>query len=189
MADRCLRYPYSSSFMCSLTKFLQKFGYWGIKSITCSKQSSSFWEIFQHFLLQLTSFHDRWIVGPLIMILLQFCIQERQEYLFFSCFNTCCRNFLIVKASKMLGYIVRFGKEFRDPYILKMFYNSSFFRSHLDNANVVWKPYYGVHLKRIEAIQKKFLGFTKFYKYSHGAINWSKTRLERCNMIIMTVDL
>jgi hypothetical protein len=46
---------------------------------------------------------------------------------------------LIVKASRMLGYIRRIGKEFRDLYTLKTLYNS-FVRSHLD---------YGVHLKRI----------------------------------------
>jgi hypothetical protein len=65
---------------------------------------------------------------------------------------------LIVKASRMLGYIRRIGKKFSDPYTFKTLYNS-FVRSHLDYASVVWNPYYGVHLKRIEAIQKKFLRF------------------------------
>jgi hypothetical protein len=65
---------------------------------------------------------------------------------------------LIVKASRMLGYIWRIGKEFRDPYTLKTLYNS-FVWSHLDYASVVWSSYYGVYLKRIEAIQKKFLKF------------------------------
>jgi hypothetical protein len=63
---------------------------------------------------------------------------------------------LVVKASRMLGYIRRIGKKFRDSYTLKTLYNS-FVRSHLDYASVVWNPYYGVDLKRIEAIQKKFL--------------------------------
>jgi hypothetical protein len=58
---------------------------------------------------------------------------------------------LIVKASRMFGYIRRIGKEFRDPYTLKTLYNS-FVQSHLDYACVVWNPYYGVHLKRIGAI-------------------------------------
>jgi hypothetical protein len=50
---------------------------------------------------------------------------------------------LIVKASRMLGYIRIIGREFRDPfpYTLETLYNS-FVRSHL---------------KRIEAIQKKIL--------------------------------
>jgi hypothetical protein len=65
---------------------------------------------------------------------------------------------LIVKASRMLGYIRRVGKEFRDPHTLKTLYNS-IVRSHLGYVSVVWNPYYGVHLKRIEAIQKKFMKF------------------------------
>jgi ribonucleases P/MRP protein subunit RPP40 len=61
---------------------------------------------------------------------------------------------LIVKASRMLGYIRRIGREFRDPHTLRTLYNS-FVRSHLDYARVVWNSYYGVHLKRNEALQKK----------------------------------
>jgi hypothetical protein len=65
---------------------------------------------------------------------------------------------LVVKASRMMGYVRRIGKEFKDPYTLKTLYNL-FVRSNLDNASVVWNPYYGVHLKRFEPIQKKFLRF------------------------------
>jgi hypothetical protein len=60
---------------------------------------------------------------------------------------------LVVIASRMLGYIRRIGKEFRNPYTFKTLYNF-FVRSHLDYASVLWSPNYGVHLKRIEAIQK-----------------------------------
>jgi hypothetical protein len=66
---------------------------------------------------------------------------------------------LFVKACRKLGYLRRIGKKFKDPYTLKTLYNA-FVRSHLDYASVVWDPYYGVHLKSIEAIhQKKFLRF------------------------------
>jgi hypothetical protein len=40
---------------------------------------------------------------------------------------------LVVKTSRMLGYLRRIGKEFRDPYTLKTLYNS-FVRSHFDYA-------------------------------------------------------
>jgi hypothetical protein len=40
-------------------------------------------------------------------------------------------NYLVVKAFRMLGYIRRIGKEFRDPYTMKTLYDS-FVRSHLD---------------------------------------------------------
>jgi hypothetical protein len=58
---------------------------------------------------------------------------------------------LIGKASWMLGYIRRIGKELRDPHTLKTLY-ISIVRFHLAYASVVWNPYYRVHLKRIEAI-------------------------------------
>jgi hypothetical protein len=88
---------------------------------------------------------------------------------------------LIVKASKMLGYIRRIGKEFRDPYTLKTLYNS-FVRSHLDYASVVWNLYYGVHLERIEAIQKKFL------KFALRMLGWNRDielppYCQRCRLI------
>jgi hypothetical protein len=44
---------------------------------------------------------------------------------------------LVVKASRMLGYVRRIGKKDRDPYTLKTL-NNSFVRSHLDYASVVW---------------------------------------------------
>jgi hypothetical protein len=64
-------------------------------------------------------------------------------------------SLMVVKASRMLGYMRRIGREFRDPYTLKTLYNS-FVWSHLDYASVVWNPYYGVQLKIIQAIQNKF---------------------------------
>jgi hypothetical protein len=42
---------------------------------------------------------------------------------------------LTFKASRMLGYIGRVGKKFRDPYTLKTLYNS-FVRPHLEASNV-----------------------------------------------------
>jgi hypothetical protein len=85
----------------------------------------------------------------------------------------------------MLGYIKRIGKEFRNPYTLKTVYNS-FVRSHLDYASVVWNPYYGVHLKRIEAIQKEFL------KFALRTLGWSRDielppYCQRCRLIDLDV--
>jgi hypothetical protein len=92
---------------------------------------------------------------------------------------------LIVKASRMLGYIRRIGKEFQDPCTLKTLYNS-FVRSHLDYACVMWNPYYGVHLKRIEAIQIFFLNFTL------RTLGWSRdvelpSHCQRCRLINLDV--
>jgi hypothetical protein len=92
---------------------------------------------------------------------------------------------LIVKASRMLGYITWIVKEFRDPNTLKTFH-ISFVRSHLDNASVVWNLYYGVHLKRIEAIQKKF------FKFALRTLGWKcdielPPYFQRCRLIDLDV--
>jgi hypothetical protein len=80
---------------------------------------------------------------------------------------------VVVKASMMLGYIRRIGREFRDPFTLKTLYNS-FVRSHLDYATkFVWNPYYSVHLKRIEAILKKFLR-SAFFIFYFCTLGWSR---------------
>jgi hypothetical protein len=56
---------------------------------------------------------------------------------------------MIVKASRMLGYIRirRISKEFRDPYTFKTLYNS-FVWYHLDYTSVVWNPYYSMQENR-----------------------------------------
>ena len=64
----------------------------------------------------------------------------------------------ISKASSMLGFIIRFSKEFDDPYTLKILY-TSYVRSHLEYASVIWNPYYENKSARIESIQKRFLIF------------------------------
>jgi hypothetical protein len=94
-------------------------------------------------------------------------------------------DYLIVKASRMLSYIIRISKEFRDPYTLKFVCNL-FVRSHLDNASVVWNPYYGMHLKRIEAIQKKFL------RFALRTLGWSHDielppYCQRCRLIYLDI--
>jgi hypothetical protein len=65
---------------------------------------------------------------------------------------------LISKASKMLGYIQRVGREFKDPYTLRSLY-FAFVRSTLEYACCVWSPFYEIHKRRIENIQKRFVRF------------------------------
>jgi Reverse transcriptase (RNA-dependent DNA polymerase) len=64
----------------------------------------------------------------------------------------------ISKASKMLGFIKRIGKEFRDVHALKTLY-ISLVRSILEYAGVIWNPYYRNHSDRIERIQRRFVRF------------------------------
>jgi hypothetical protein len=76
---------------------------------------------------------------------------------------------------------------FRDSYTLKTLYNS-FVRSHLDYASVLWNPYYEVHLKRIEAIQKKFLRFAlRTLGCSRGRDIEQPPYCQRCPLIDLDV--
>lgn len=62
------------------------------------------------------------------------------------------------KAFSMLGFLIRFSKEFQDPYTLKVLY-CAYVRSHLEYASTIWDPYYNNASDRIEAVQKRFLNF------------------------------
>jgi hypothetical protein len=65
---------------------------------------------------------------------------------------------MISKASRQLGYIKRIGREFRDIHSLKTLY-SSFVRSILEYASIIWNPYYRTHSDRIERLQRRFMRF------------------------------
>jgi len=75
-------------------------------------------------------------------------------------------DFILNKASSMLGFLKRFSGNFKDPYTLKLLF-MSLVRPHLEYASQVWNPFYNIHSTRIECIQKKFLRFC-FRKF-----NWS----------------
>ena len=64
----------------------------------------------------------------------------------------------INKANSMLGFLIRFSKDFHDPYTLKLLF-ASFVRSHVEYASIIWNPYYNNSSDRIESIQKRFLLF------------------------------
>lgn len=67
-------------------------------------------------------------------------------------------NRTINRANTMLGFVKRFSKEFNDPYLLKTLF-CSLVRPILEYACVVWTPFYDSHVKRIEAVQRRFLRF------------------------------
>jgi Reverse transcriptase (RNA-dependent DNA polymerase) len=73
---------------------------------------------------------------------------------------------LISKASKMLGYIQRIGREFKDPYTLRSLY-FAFVRSSLEYACCIWSPFYEIHKRRIENIQRRFV------RFALNKLNWN----------------
>jgi Reverse transcriptase (RNA-dependent DNA polymerase) len=88
---------------------------------------------------------------------------------------------LIVRAARMLGYVRRIGREFKDPYTLKTLY-VSFVRSLLEYAATIWNPYYAIHANRIEAVQKKFL------RFALRMLNWNRDLplppyFQRCRLL------
>lgn len=78
---------------------------------------------------------------------------------------------ILASAFRNLGFILRISKPFSSPNTLKILY-FSFVRSFLDFCSTVWNPYYEVHIKRIEKVQKKFV---KSLNYRHNISNESYT--------------
>ena len=71
---------------------------------------------------------------------------------------------MITKASKMLGFVLRNSKMFRNHNTKIILYNS-LVRSILEYGSVVWRPHYATHCLRIERVQKRFLYHLAF---AHG---------------------
>jgi hypothetical protein len=67
-------------------------------------------------------------------------------------------NAMIANALRMLGFIKRIGKEFKDPYTLITLFNS-YVRSKLEYASIIWDPCFKIHSDRIENVQRRFLRF------------------------------
>lgn len=67
-------------------------------------------------------------------------------------------EYIVPKAYKMLAFLRRFCSEFCDPYTLKYIY-TSFVRSKLEYASVVWSPHVSTYISRIERVQRIFIKF------------------------------
>lgn len=62
------------------------------------------------------------------------------------------------KAKSVLGFIKRWAKEFRDPYVTKKLF-TTLVRPILEYGVTIWNPQYNVHANKIESVQKQFLLF------------------------------
>lgn len=62
---------------------------------------------------------------------------------------------IITRSWKMLGFVKRVCKDFKNIHTLKIIYNA-LIRSNLEYASTIWNPIYEVHSLRIERIQKNF---------------------------------
>ena len=67
-------------------------------------------------------------------------------------------NHIVNRANSTLGFIIRWSKEFCDPYITKHLF-ITYVRPILEYSSQVWSPYRDIDISRIESVQKKFLRF------------------------------
>lgn len=70
-------------------------------------------------------------------------------------------EYVVNKANKMLGFIIRSTKLFANIDCIKSLYYSYVY-STLNYASVVWSPSYAVHSDRIESVQKRFLRYLSY---------------------------
>jgi ribonucleases P/MRP protein subunit RPP40 len=70
----------------------------------------------------------------------------------------------VSNARQMLWFIMRVGRDFRDPYALKSLY-VSLVRSKLEYASCVWMPYQNGCIARLESVQEQFI----LYEYESVA--------------------
>lgn len=90
---------------------------------------------------------------------------------------------VVNKAYSMLAFIKRNSKDFHDTLTFKSLY-TSFVRSQLEYASVIWSPFYDCHSNRIESVQKKFLIFVlkKLPSLNHDSYRLSPY-LDRCKFL------
>jgi len=65
---------------------------------------------------------------------------------------------MVNKARAVLAFIKRRSREFDDPYLTKAMF-ISLDRPISEYYAPVWSPQYGMHIDRIESVQKNFLIF------------------------------
>lgn len=92
---------------------------------------------------------------------------------------------ITAKATAALGFVKRFCHDISDTQTLKSLYYA-LVQSHLEYCSVVWLPFYEVHRKKIESIQKQFTMFA-CKEYPSVANNYKITpydqRLAKLGMI------
>lgn len=84
---------------------------------------------------------------------------------------------IIRKASKMLGFLIRNTKSFRNCKTKILLYNS-LVRSIIEYGSVVWRPHFAAHTLRIERVQKRFLWHLAFSKGLTRQLTSYKKRLQ-----------
>nr|CAI5825566.1 unnamed protein product [Callosobruchus analis] len=67
----------------------------------------------------------------------------------------------VSSANRMLGFIIRNGKDFQDLTVLKTLY-VSYVQSKLEYCSIIWYPIYSIYINAIERVQRKYLKLLSF---------------------------
>ena len=88
---------------------------------------------------------------------------------------------VVLKASRMIGFIRRTCMKMFDTKAIKSLYNCLVL-SVLEYNSVIWSPYYQCHKERLERVQNKFVKFLLYkYRFSYKDISYS-TRITLAGM-------
>lgn len=87
-------------------------------------------------------------------------------------------DYITSKANSMVGFIKRNTVEFSNPHSLITLF-SALARSLLEYCDIVWCPFYQVHIDRVERVQRRFSKFV-FFKMRW---NFSPDYEARCQLL------
>lgn len=90
-------------------------------------------------------------------------------------------SYTVSKASKVLGFVFRVAKHFRQISCLKALY-CSLVRSTLEYCSVVWAPFYQNGIERLEKIQRKFTRYALRHIPPVDPLN-PPSYADRCNSL------
>lgn len=90
-------------------------------------------------------------------------------------------NNIYSKASRLLGFTTRLTKEFKNARSAIYIFNS-LVRSNLEYGSIIWSPFYAVHSKLIEGVQKKFMRSLAFRQGLSRQLRSYCDRLAKFNM-------
>lgn len=89
---------------------------------------------------------------------------------------------IIAKSFKMLGFIKRSSKKFKNSNTKILLFNA-LVKSSLEYSSVIWNPMYNVHNTRLERVQKSFTRHLAYHEKGFSRRNDYNSRLEYFKMV------
>lgn len=89
---------------------------------------------------------------------------------------------IVSKAKRMLGFIIRMSKPFRNCSSIILLYNA-LVRSSLEYCSTIWSPYYSLYINDVESVQARFVRYLCVKNGIRKAIPDYNDRLRHFKMI------